>query len=731
MLADSAAEAEEGEGSGVTMPSRGVETPTSASEPPLASPVPALDRSDPPEAEDEEAGEGEEDELLAMLHRGPAAATAVRAEQERARAASLAPEQATGERTTRRRDTFEAKRLRSLFWSEKQTSPLLELPAELLRVIVSALILPDRSEPAHLDLRLLDPYFPPNHSQAFVLEAMRGHGANLGGVRSASALACVCSALTVAVPDAAVHSALGTTQRAVARAVESANEMVGFIPPMVYLNREAVGARECVSPMIMAHLGELETRHFQFLESQSWAELKEAVVPAVTNDGLACIEDSSSADDAWCVRPDHPCAAQLLAFLRSRAARWDTLRRSLWTMRLPMPLRLECCRTYPPPKWPKCLEVNLPMRQILIDWLIDVAASFVPRDGEFSDGGHWPEQLVHLAITLLDHYMAAAGRSVPRSQLQLVGCGALFCAVMYEANPAVLPEGEAPWTRVVTARRLAELTDDTYTGEQVVEMSEAMLSSARIPSLTELTTATAFGFVTALTTPAPPAYPMNELFRTLESYAYFFVDLSLVWSPFILGEQHSDGATVGAASLLLAAYLHECVQPPLVELLQASIRAPVGSLEPCVQWLAGLVAQEMAKMATGKEVVLKTDKLTAVLQKHIDTAQDISTLPRARSEEHDEEEAEVPLDARLMPLRLLTIDWVLHAPPSSRAYLPLAHIPAAEQSAWERAEQVLQREAGTRSAAALSGVAARERDDPDEEDAAEDAEGVDAEKSEV
>ena len=136
-------------------------------------------------------------------------------------------------------------------------------------------------------------------------------------------------------------------------------------------------------------------------------------------------------------------------------------------------------------------------------------------------------------------------------------------------------------------------------------------------------------------------------------------------------------------------------------------------------------------MATGKEVVLKTDKLTAVLQKHIDTAQDISTLPRARSEEHDEEEAEVPLDARLMPLRLLTIDWVLHAPPSSRAYLPLAHIPAAEQSAWERAEQVLQREAGTRSAAALSGVAARERDDPDEEDAAEDAEGVDAEKSEA
>ena len=325
----------------------------------------------------------------------------------------------------------------------------------------------------------------------------------------------------------------------------------------------------------------------------------------------------------------------------------------------------------------------------------------------------------------------APPRSVPRSQLQLVGCGALFCAVMYEANPAVLPEGEAPWTRVVTARRLAELTDDTYTGEQVVEMSEAMLSSARIPSLTELTTATAFGFVTALTTPAPPAYPMDELFRTLESYAYFFVDLSLVWSPFILGEQHSDGATVGAASLLLAAYLHECVQPPLVELLQASIRAPVGSLEPCVQWLAGLVAQEMAKMATGKEVVLKTDKLTAVLQKHIDTAQDISTLPRARSEEHDEEEAEVPLDARLMPLRLLTIDWVLHAPPSSRAYLPLAHIPAAEQSAWERAEQVLQREAGTRSAAALSGVAARERDDPDEEDAAEDAEGVDAEKSEV
>ena len=90
------------------------------------------------------------------------------------------------------------------------TFPLLELPAELLRMIVVWLVRPDDSHRTDFecDLRLLLPDFPVERTWSLLLEAMHSHGATLGGVERASAFACVCKLTQILVPEAARQAAL-------------------------------------------------------------------------------------------------------------------------------------------------------------------------------------------------------------------------------------------------------------------------------------------------------------------------------------------------------------------------------------------------------------------------------------------------------------------------------------------------------------------------------------------
>ena len=561
------------------------------------------------------------------------------------------------------------------------SSLLLELPPELQVLIFKLLVECIDDEPfKEIDSKLLSPTCSFDRNFACTQAAMRGQRASWGSIMRGSAFACA---------SARLHALISERKIQLRQDFNDANRIHGE-KPLTPLNKHNIfhmngripeDGRNLIGPKracltILIHLVENELLHKQFLLTQEWA-LR----------GAKSLAKAS------------PSQPQLLALVRSRAARWTTLRRSLFTLHLSWPLRAECCRTYAPPKWPLVTagEFNLKMRSILVDWLADVSRTHAGVDMHEIEIVNWPQQVLPLAILVLDFYMQVVGQQLPRSKLQLIGCAALHVAVIYESNPAGIPEAEAPWTRDIVARHMAAMTDDTYTHEQVLEVVDDMLSNQLMPSLTELAPATAYGWVVAvtgdpcnyvvdswlqrLTTPeGDPLFGEDDYTQMYELWdatavsrlAHYLCDLSLVWpgrpKP---GEQSSfNGATVGAAAMLLATYIlyspldprktydpdvagvgyHDPMDPTnntnpdgyddlKMENLKAKIRADcfrhlvkqlekclgqaLTTLEPIVAYLSELLALEIIKM---KPVIeegapmtdLPPGELTAVSQKHED-----------------------------------------------------------------------------------------------------------------
>ena len=101
--------------------------------------------------------------------------------------------------------------------------------------------------------------------------------------------------------------------------------------------------------------------HFTFLTSQGWAHPTTASLAAASTK----LPQHAGSPVHWPASfpaADDPATQQLIALLRSRAARWSTVRRSLWVLRLPFSMHRAVCRLYAPPAWPKCRDVNLRMR---------------------------------------------------------------------------------------------------------------------------------------------------------------------------------------------------------------------------------------------------------------------------------------------------------------------------------------------------------------------------------
>jgi len=141
-------------------------------------------------------------------------------------------------------------------------------------------------------------------------------------------------------------------------------------------------------------------------------------------------------------------------------------------------------------------DINIRMREILVDWLIEVHLKFKLQ----------PETL-YLTIYFVDRFLAK--QVIPRTRLQLVGCTAMLLASKYE-------EIYAPEVNDFVA-----ISDKAYTREQILQYEQIMLQTLEF----NLTQPSALRFserytrVAALNIPAlQQDAAMKEQFEHLTKY---------------------------------------------------------------------------------------------------------------------------------------------------------------------------------------------------------------------
>lgn len=133
------------------------------------------------------------------------------------------------------------------------------------------------------------------------------------------------------------------------------------------------------------------------------------------------------------------------------------------------------------------------MRQILIDWLLDVHKRFrlVP-------------ETIHITVNIIDRYLMK--RQVTRDQLQLLGVTALHIAGQYEEiGPPSLSD-------------LVYTTDSAYTAPDILRMQTSILSELEF----------SFTFPTALSFLETYMIAINVRDLPTELYTRFLLEMGLV-----------------------------------------------------------------------------------------------------------------------------------------------------------------------------------------------------------
>eukprot|EP00091_Calanus_sinicus_P014566 TRINITY_DN32169_c0_g1_i1.p1 TRINITY_DN32169_c0_g1~~TRINITY_DN32169_c0_g1_i1.p1 ORF type:complete len:153 (+),score=47.03 TRINITY_DN32169_c0_g1_i1:44-460(+) len=98
--------------------------------------------------------------------------------------------------------------------------------------------------------------------------------------------------------------------------------------------------------------------------------------------------------------------------------------------------------------------INSKMRAVLVDWLVDVQMQFKLL-----------QETLFLTISIIDRYLMAEGKTVHRTQLQLVGVAAMFLAAKVEEIFA--PE----------ISDFVYITDDAYTSKEIRHTELKMIST--------------------------------------------------------------------------------------------------------------------------------------------------------------------------------------------------------------------------------------------------------------
>ncbi|KAE8037091.1 hypothetical protein FH972_009714 [Carpinus fangiana] len=141
-------------------------------------------------------------------------------------------------------------------------------------------------------------------------------------------------------------------------------------------------------------------------------------------------------------------------------------------------------------------DINVKMRSILIDWLIEVHRRFELM----------PETL-YLTINILDRYLSM--KNVSRRELQLVGIGSILLACKYEESYCL------------QVHDLVCISDYTYSGDQILVMEKSILEKLEW----FLTVPTPYVFLARYIKASVP--PDKEI----ENMVFFLAELGLVHYP--------------------------------------------------------------------------------------------------------------------------------------------------------------------------------------------------------
>ena len=156
--------------------------------------------------------------------------------------------------------------------------------------------------------------------------------------------------------------------------------------------------------------------------------------------------------------------------------------------------------------------INPGMRQILVDWLLDVHKRF-----------RMLPETIHITVNIIDRYLMR--RLVARDQLQLLGVTALQIASQYEEiGPPCLND-------------LVYTTDDAYTPADILAMKSSILSELEF----------SFTFPTALSFLETYMKAINVVDLPTELYTRFLVEMSLI----DLAMQRFTPSTIALAALVV------------------------------------------------------------------------------------------------------------------------------------------------------------------------------------
>jgi len=187
-------------------------------------------------------------------------------------------------------------------------------------------------------------------------------------------------------------------------------------------------------------------------------------------------------------------------------------------------------------------DINMNMRAILVDWLVEVSEEYKLHD-----------ETLYLAVNYIDRFLSQM--SVLRGKLQLVGTAAMFIAAKFEEiYPPELGE-------------FVYITDDTYSKKQVLRMEHLILKVLNFE----------------MATPTPGVYlrRFNKWVSSDEStdaLSRYLAELSLVdGDPFL---QYSP-SLIAAASVCLAR--HTLGHASWPEALAIKAEISFADLEPCLK----------------------------------------------------------------------------------------------------------------------------------------------------
>lgn len=116
--------------------------------------------------------------------------------------------------------------------------------------------------------------------------------------------------------------------------------------------------------------------------------------------------------------------------------------------------RMEGCRAASPTYMSRQSDINGKMREILIDWLVEVHLKFKLL-----------EETLFLTVNVIDRFLEQ--RAVQRSRLQLVGCTAMLISAKYEE--IYPPE----------VRDFIYISDNAYTRDEILAMESIMLNTLK------------------------------------------------------------------------------------------------------------------------------------------------------------------------------------------------------------------------------------------------------------